>query len=119
MKARLHNLTNMPVAFDGQDLTPGAQPLGCTDALPAPVADNYFLVPACLAPVAFSRSDIVWSASIPNCSHCAPLPGKRSWLSKLAHPHPKTPTLSTVEHYTAEAGRQGVGVEFFRKRYLQ
>lgn len=119
MKASLHNLTNVSVAFDGQDLTAGAQPLGCADPLPAAVAGNYLLVPACLGPAALARSDILWSSSIPNCVHCAPSPAKRSWLSKLARQHEKTPVLSVVEHYTPEGGRQGVGAEFFRRTYLQ
>ena len=114
----MYNLTNWPVTLDGQELTVPPQPLECTDPLPAPVADSYFLVPACLAPVAHARRDIVWSGSIPHCSQCAPIARKR-WWSKLVN-RPTTPTaLRVIEHYTDEEGRQDVGVEFFRQRYLQ
>jgi hypothetical protein len=80
MKATPYNLTNMPVTLDGQNLTTTPQPLGCSDPLPAALAGRYFLVPACLAAAAHTRGDIVWSASIPHCSHCAPVPSKRSWF---------------------------------------
>jgi hypothetical protein len=114
----LYNLTNMPVTLDGQELTIAAQPSGCTDPLPTPVADHYFLVPACLAQAAHARRDIVWSASIPNCSQCMPVARKRNWFSNQAK-RPTTPTaLRVIEHYTDQEGRQGVGAEFFRQRYL-
>jgi len=119
MKATLYNLTNMPVTLDGQNLTMAPQPLECSDPLPAAVVERYFLVPACLAPAAYARADIVWSASIPNCSQCAPVPSKRSWFSKLGNRQAKPPVLHVIEHYTPEDGRQGIGVEFFRQQYLQ
>jgi len=119
--ANLHNLTNTPVTVGGETLAPDSQPLGCTDPLPAPIAESYLLVPACLAAAAEARSDVVWSASIPNCRDCAPVPSKRSWFAKLAHRQTQTtdPTLLVLEHYTPDHGRQGVGMEFFRRRYLQ
>ena len=119
MKATLYNLSNMPVTFDGQNLPTAPQPMRCSDPLPAPVADRYFLVPACLAPAAHARSDIVWSASISHCSRCAPAPTKRSWFAKLARNQTINPTLHVIEHCTPEDGRQGIGIEFFRRRYLQ
>jgi hypothetical protein len=115
----LYNLTNAPVRLDGQDLAVSAQPLQCTDPLPAAVADRYYLVPACLARAAHARSDIVWSGSIPDCGQCAPVATKRSWFSRLAHRQTAVPALRVIEHYTPEEGRQGVGAEFFRRRYLQ
>ncbi|MDE3076686.1 MAG: hypothetical protein KGJ86_14805 [Chloroflexota bacterium] len=86
--------------------------------MPAPIADRYFLVPACLAAAALARSDVIWSGTIPHCGRCAPAPNKRSWFAKLAHHKATTPTLHLVEHYTPEEGRQSVGMEFFRQRYL-
>jgi hypothetical protein len=118
MKATLSNRTDMPVLFDGQDIARSLQPLGCTDALPAAVADSYLLVPACLGPTAHDRSDVVWSASIPACVSCTPPPGKRRWFWKPNGGRPTRATVRVIEHYTAEDGRQGVGAEFFRKRYL-
>jgi len=115
----LYNLTGVPVTLDGQELTVAAQPLGCTDPLPTPVADHYFLVPACLAPAAHARRDVVWSGGIPHCSQCAPPARKRGWFAKLAKRSTAPTALRVVEHYTDEEGRQGVGAEFFRQRYLQ
>jgi hypothetical protein len=119
MAATLRNLTDAPVTVDGQTLSPASQPVGCTDPLPAPVVDSYLLVPACLASTAAVRTDVIWSASIPYCGHCAPVPSKRGWFAKLAHNKTTNPTLRVVEHYTLEGGWQGVGMEFFRRRYLQ
>jgi len=119
MKATLHNLTNVAASFDGQDLTSASQPLACTDPLPQARANEYLLVPACVGPAAHTRADIVWSASIPYCRHCAPAPAKRSWFSKLANRPSGPPDLHVVEHYTLQDGRQGIGAAFFRQRYLQ
>ncbi len=119
MKATLHNLTNTPVTFGGVKLAIAAQPLDCTDQLPTPLADSYFLVAACLAPTAHERGDIVWSSTIPHCAHCAPAPSRRNWLSRLGHKTSPDAVLNVVEHYTPENGCQGVGVDFFRQRYLQ
>lgn len=115
----MYNLTNGPVTLDGRELATAAQPLACTDPLPKPVADQYFLVPACLAPAAHARRDIVWSAGIPHCSQCAPAARKRSWFSSLGRRRTTPTALRVIEHYTDEEGRQGVGVEFFRQHYLQ
>ena len=118
MKATLHNLTNVAITFDGQTLPAAVPPLQCADPLPAPLADRYLLVPACLADSALTRSDVVWSAAVPHCSSCAPAPTSRSWLAKLAHHQAAIPTVQVVEHYTPEDGRQAVGAEYFRQRYL-
>ena len=119
MTATLRNLSDAPITLDGQTLPAASQPLGCTDSLPAPVIDSYFFVPACLGATAGVRGDIIWSASIPHCGHCAPVPSKHGWFAKLAHRTTTNLTPSVVEHYTPEEGRQGVGMEFFRRRYLQ
>jgi len=119
MTATLQNLTDTAVTVNGQTLPAALQPLGCTDPVPVSRAESYFLVPACLGAAAHARNDIVWSASIPNCSRCAPAPGKRSWFARLAHRRAADPALLVIEHYTPEHGRQGVGMEYFRRRYLQ
>jgi hypothetical protein len=105
--------------FGGQTLAIAAQPLNCTGKLPAPLAGSYFLVASCLAPAAHERGDIVWSATIPHCTDCAPAPSKRSWLSRLGHKKSPNAVMNVVEHYTPEDGCQGVGVEYFRQHYLQ
>ena len=119
MPAILYNLTTTPVIFDSQHLNVSVQPLRCSDPLPATIPDAFFLVPACMADGAHARSDIVWTASIPHCGDCAPGPSERGWLAKLRHRRAPDPVLHTIEHYTSEDGRQGVGMEFFRQRYLQ
>ena len=118
MTATLRNLTDTPVTVDGKTLTAAAQPLGCNDALPVPAADCYFLVPACLAGVALTRRDFVWSAAVPHCSRCAPAPSQRGWFTMLSGRPANIPTLRTLELYSPEEGRQSVGTEFFCRRYL-
>ena len=120
MTATLRNLTGMSVAFSGQTLPPAPQPLGCADALPAPIAGSYFLVPACMAGAAHARMDIIWSNAIPRCGACTVArPSKRGWRTQFGRGQATTPTLLVVEHYTPEEGRQGVGLDYFRQRYLQ
>lgn len=120
MTTTLRNLTGLSVIVSGQALPPASQPLRCTDALPAPMAGSYFLVPACMADAAQARSDIIWSQAIPGCGACTVArPGKRGWRTKFGHRQAPTPTLLIVEHYTPEEGRQGVGMDYFRQRYLQ
>ena len=119
MAASLHNLTGVPVTFGIQTLSPAAEPILCTNPLPAPISHSFFLVPACMAAAGHTRGDVLWSASIPNCADCAPAPGKRKWFARLAQRQAQNPILRVIEHYTPEDGRQGVGVELFRQRYLQ
>ena len=120
MTATLRNLTGMSVAVGGQTLPPASQPLGCTDALPPPMAGSYFLVPACMADAAHARADIIWSNAIPRCGACTVAhASKRGWRTQLGRRQATTSTLLVVEHYTPEEGRQGVGMDYFRQRYLR
>jgi hypothetical protein len=115
----LYNLTNGPVTLGGLELPRSAQPLLCVNPLPKAAADQYFLVPACLASAAHARADIVWSGSMPHCSQCAPVAKKGHWYSNLANKQKTATHLHVIEHYTHDEGRQAVGVEFFRQQYLQ
>ena len=96
-----------------------AQPLGCADALPACIADTYLLVPGCMAAAAQGRGDVVWSGNIPHCGQCAPVAAKRGWFAKFAPKKATDVTLVVVEHYTPDHGQQAIGMEFFRKGYLE
>jgi hypothetical protein len=51
-------------------------------------------------------------------SRCAPPHIERGWVANLRNLKASVPTLRMVVHHTPDEGRQSVGMEFFRQRYL-